>query len=222
MADEQNPGPGQRLVGLLGADCSAGTSGGGARDTVDVPPARWVAALTAARDELGCDFFDWLSAVDERPDGFRVVAHVWSVAGRYGLLIRTLLDPEESTVDSVVSVYPGAAWHERETYEMFGVGFAGHPDLAPLLLPDGFEGHPLRKDFVLAARVAKPWPGAKEPGGEHGKRAPMRPPGVPAPDEWPARQPPGGEPGPSGAAAEAAGDGRSPEDGPRPSGREGE
>jgi NADH-quinone oxidoreductase subunit C len=185
------PGVGARLAGLLGADCVAGVSGGGdwARDTVDVPPQRWVAALTAARDELGCDFFDWLSAVDEQPDGFRVVAHVWSVTGRYGLLVRTLLGPDVSAVDSAVGVYPGAAWHERETYEMFGIGFAGHEDLRPLLLPDGFEGHPLRKDFVLASRVAKAWPGEKEPGEGHGgpaagKRAPMRPPGVPAPGEW--------------------------------------
>ncbi|MGJ3560607.1 NADH-quinone oxidoreductase subunit C [Streptomyces sp. INA 01156] len=75
----------------------------------------------------------------------------------------------------------GAAWHERETYEMFGVDFAGHPALDHLLLPDNFEGHPLRKDFVLAARVAKAWPGpgAGEPaaGVEHGgpKRRQMLP-----------------------------------------------
>ena len=84
-----------------------------------------------------------------------------------------------------MGVYPGAAWHERETYEMFGVDFPGHPGLAPLLLPPEFEGHPLRKDFVLASRVAKPWPGAKEPGESHvegtARRQPMRPPGVPAP-----------------------------------------
>jgi NADH-quinone oxidoreductase subunit C len=88
-----------------------------------------------------------------------------------------------------VDIYPGAAWHERETHEMFGVGFTDHPGgLRPLLLPPEFEGHPLRKEFVLAARVAKPWPGAKEPGESHdptaAKRAPMRPPGVPAPGEW--------------------------------------
>ena len=59
---------------------------------------------------------------------------------------------------------PVPSWHERETFEMFGLDFAGHPNLVPLLLPDGFEGHPLRKDFVLAARAAKAWPGAKEPG----------------------------------------------------------
>ena len=84
-------------------------------------------------------------------------------------------------------MYAGAAWHERETHEMFGVGFADHPALDHLLLPENFEGHPLRKDFVLAARVAKAWPGAKEPGeSEHGgpKRRQMLPPGVPDPNEW--------------------------------------
>jgi NADH-quinone oxidoreductase subunit C len=70
---------------------------------------------------------------------------------------------------------------------MFGIGFDGHPDLKPLLLPPQFEGHPLRKEFVLASRVAKPWPGAKEPGESEGapaRRQPMRPPGVPAPGTW--------------------------------------
>jgi NADH-quinone oxidoreductase subunit C len=71
---------------------------------------------------------------------------------------------------------------------MFGVDFIGHPGLEPLLLPPEFEGHPLRKDFVLASRVAKAWPGAKEPGESEeagaGRRAPMRPPGVPDPSRW--------------------------------------
>jgi NADH-quinone oxidoreductase subunit C len=100
----------------------------------------------------------------------------------------------------VVEIYPGAAWHERETHEMFGISFAGHPGGdTPLLLPPEFEGHPLRKDFVLASRVAKAWPGAKEPGEPHGggaRRQPMRPPGVPAAGEWgPEREspPPAGD-----------------------------
>jgi NADH-quinone oxidoreductase subunit C len=97
----------------------------------------------------------------------------------------------------VVDLYPGAGWHERETHEMFGIDFPGHPGLAPLLLPPEFEGHPLRKEFILASRVAKPWPGAKEPGESHdataAKRQPMRPPGVPDPNEWGPRAGRGGE-----------------------------
>lgn len=187
---------GSTLVNALGlAEGAAGVSGGGrwARATVDVPPARWVEAVTDARDGLGCDFFDWLTAVDELEQGYVVVAHVWSTARRHGVLLRTRLPHHEPAVASVVSVYVGAAWPERETHEMFGIDFPGHPDLAPLLLPPEFEGHPLRKDFVLASRVAKPWPGAVEPGESTvdrsnvdgaARRQPMRPPGVPAPGEW--------------------------------------
>jgi NADH-quinone oxidoreductase subunit C len=153
--------------------------------TVDVPAAAWVEAMTFARDELGCTFFDWLTAVDELDDGFSVVAHVWSLAERHHLLLRTRVPRDQPRLATATGVFRGASWHERETYEMFGVIFEGHPDLKPLLLPDGFEGHPLRKDFVLAARVAKVWPGAKEPG-ESGHGAPSRrkmaPPGVPA--DW--------------------------------------
>ncbi|MET9658956.1 NADH-quinone oxidoreductase subunit C, partial [Streptomyces sp. NPDC006510] len=157
--------------------------------TVDVPAASWIAALETARDRLGCTYFDWLSAVDEPGTGFRVCAHVAALAeGRVRrLLIRTTVPHEAAVLPTAIEVYAGAAWHERETHEMFGIGFDGHPHLVPLLLPEGFEGHPLRKDFVLAARVAKAWPGAKEPGeSEHGgpKRRTMLPPGVPDPNEW--------------------------------------
>jgi NADH-quinone oxidoreductase subunit C len=205
---------GAALVTALGHGAEAGPevatasiSGGGrwARATVDVPPASWITSITAARDALGCNFFDWLSAVDELDQGYAIVAHVWSTAGRYGVLVRTRVPRDAPALESIVDIYPGAAWHERETYEMFGVDFPGHPHLVPLLLPPEFEGHPLRKEFVLASRVAKPWPGAKEPGereerapaspavaserrsGEReeaiGRRQPMRPPGVPAPGE---------------------------------------
>lgn len=157
--------------------------------TVDVPVTDWLDALRTARDELGCTFFDWLSAVDEPGTGFRVCAHV--VALRDGapqrLLLRTTVPHGDPVLPTAVGVFAGAAWHERETHEMFGVRFEGHPHLVPLLLPENFEGHPLRKDFVLAARVAKAWPGAKEPGESHDggpKRRQMLPPGVPDPNEW--------------------------------------
>ncbi|MHB6908084.1 NADH-quinone oxidoreductase subunit C [Streptomyces sp. DB-54] len=158
--------------------------------TVDVPADAWLTALTTARDDLGCTYFDWLSAVDEPGTGFRVCAHLADVA-RPGtvrrLIVRTTVPHDAPVLPTAVGVFAGAGWHERETHEMFGVDFTGHPHLVPLLLPDTFEGHPLRKDFVLAARVAKAWPGAKEPGeSEHGgpKRRQMLPPGVPDPNEW--------------------------------------
>ncbi|MEU5587131.1 NADH-quinone oxidoreductase subunit C [Streptomyces chrestomyceticus] len=158
--------------------------------TVDVPADAWIPALTVARDDLGCSYFDWLSAVDEPGTGFRVCAHLADIArpGRVRrLVLRTTVPHEAAVLPTATEVYAGAGWHERETHEMFGVDFTGHPYLKPLLLPENFEGHPLRKDFVLAARVAKAWPGAKEPGeSEHGgpKRRQMLPPGVPDPNEW--------------------------------------
>ncbi|WP_245873891.1 NADH-quinone oxidoreductase subunit C [Streptomyces phaeoluteigriseus] len=146
--------------------------------TVDVPPQSWTEALLTARDRLACTYFDWLSAVDEPDTGFRVCAHVVALTPVRRLLVRTTVPHEAPTLASAVDVYAGAAWHERETHEMFGVVFANHPALDHLLLPENFEGHPLRKDFVLAARVAKAWPGAKEPGeSEHG--GPQAPPDAP-------------------------------------------
>ena len=177
-----------------------------------VPPEQWIAALTAARDELGATFFDWLTAVDELADGYSIAAFVCApVDAPYdaslrstgasagdeplkrgqGLLLKTLVPRDAAELPTATTVYRGANWHERETFEMFGVEFTGHPDLKPLLLPDGFEGHPLRKEFVLASRVVKAWPGAKEPGEsdhDRGRAAPgrrrMLPPGVPAEGEW--------------------------------------
>ncbi|WP_146252184.1 NADH-quinone oxidoreductase subunit C [Streptomyces carminius] len=156
--------------------------------TVEVPAERWTGALTTARDELGCTYFDWLSAVDEPDAGLAVCAHLAALGTPVRrLLLRTTVPHGAPELSTATGVYAGAAWHERETHEMFGVVFTGHPGLTPLLLPDGFEGHPLRKDFVLAARVAKAWPGAKEPG-ESGTGGPKRrqtlPPGVPDPNEW--------------------------------------
>ncbi|REE98066.1 NADH-quinone oxidoreductase subunit C [Thermomonospora umbrina] len=170
-------------AGRFGEDAVLTDSFG--ESVVDVPAASWVAALDFARTELGCDYFDWLTAVDELDEGFRVVAHVYSLERRHHQLVRTLVPKDAPVLATATGVYRGASWHERETFEMFGVAFEGHPGLKPLLLPDEFVGNPLRKDFVLASRVAKPWPGAKEPG-ESGGGAPsrrrVRPPGVP--DDW--------------------------------------
>ena len=120
------------------------------------------------------------------------------MTAREHLFLRTRVSGDDARLATLTGVFSGASWHERETFEMFGLTFDGHPNLVPLLLPDGFEGHPLRKDFILAARAAKSWPGAKEPGesdadvsSSPGRRK-TRPPGVPDPATWGPR-PPGGD-----------------------------
>lgn len=162
--------------------------------TVDVPVERWREVAEAVRDRpaIDCRFFDWLSAYDDGPAGIAVVVHVWSIARRHGLALRARVPRETPEIESLTTVWAGAGWHERETFEMFGVRFTGHPDLRSLLLPNGFEGNPLRKEFVLASRVAKPWPGGKEPGQSDadlaaaGNRRSRRltPPGLPEPGTW--------------------------------------
>lgn len=158
--------------------------------TIDVDSGSWVDSMATARDQLGCSFFDFLTAIDELNEGFSVVAHVARPqVGRVdSLLLRTRIPAAAPGVACCCEVYTGAGWHERETHEMFGIDFPGHGDLHTLLLPEGFEGHPLRKDFVLASRVAKPWPGAKDPGESDSDAAPSRrrtrPPGVPDPETW--------------------------------------
>jgi len=218
-----------------------GRATGGAADVQDnygrplavVPPEQWIAALTAARDDLGATFFDWLTAVDELENGYSIAAFVCAPVDApdaetpgngerlkrgQGLLLKTLVPRDEAELPTATTVYRGANWHERETFEMFGVVFTGHPDLKPLLLPDGFEGHPLRKEFVLASRVVKAWPGAKEPGEsdhDRGRAAPgrrrMLPPGVPAEGEWlkplPTRPTSPGLPADPAAAIDADGEG---------------
>ena len=90
---------------------------------------------------------------------FQMLARVHSPAEGYGIFLKCDVPGDHPTVDTWVGVYAGANWHEREAAEMFGIHFAGHPNLIKLYLPGAFEGHPLRKDFPLLARRVKPWPG---------------------------------------------------------------
>ena len=89
---------------------------------------------------------------------FQVIARVMQPFSSLGVNIKVDVD-DSMAIDSWCSVYAGANWHERETHEMFGIGFHGHPDLRNMYLPSDFEGFPLRKDFPLLARIVKPWPG---------------------------------------------------------------
>jgi NADH-quinone oxidoreductase subunit C len=139
---------------------------------VEVTADRWVPALTTARDELGLVFFSWLSAVDwasevevgdpfpgEVEDRFEVLAMLGDISEGRRVIFSTALSKESPSIASLVEVFAGANWHEREAYEMFGIDFEGHPNLIHLYLPDAFEGNPLRKSFPLLSREVKPWPG---------------------------------------------------------------
>ncbi|HWO61753.1 MAG TPA: NADH-quinone oxidoreductase subunit C [Umezawaea sp.] len=163
------------------------------QSTAHVPLDRWSTTARFAHDDLGCLAFDWLGVEDAgRPgaSGVRhaVLLHVLHPDTGNGLLLRTELAAGE-VLPSVAGLWAGAAWHEREAAEMFGVELAG--PTPHLLLPDTFAGHPLRKDFVLASRVVRPWPGSLEPG-EDSTSSPSRrrtlPPGVPDPATWGPRE----------------------------------
>jgi NADH-quinone oxidoreductase subunit C len=154
----------QRFVAELGddlvdTDVAYGTA------TVTVAPARYADAAGFAKTTRGIDltFFDFLTGVDEGEAGFGVVTHLYSPIHKHHLHLRTVAPRENPAVPTLTGVFRGANWHERETWEMFGVVFTGHPNLVKLLLSDEFEGHPLRKEFLLMSREVKPWPGAKEP-----------------------------------------------------------
>jgi NADH-quinone oxidoreductase subunit C len=90
---------------------------------------------------------------------FQVMLRVTSTVENRSLVLKADLDETNPSVASISSVYGGANWHERETWEMFGFWFEGHPKLIHIYLPGSFEGYPLRKDFPLLAREVKPWPG---------------------------------------------------------------
>ena len=90
---------------------------------------------------------------------FQLLARLNNVAGRRSLIAKADLPTDDLRAPSWVPVYPGADWHEREAWEMFGIDFDGHPGLRHLYLPGEFEGNPLRKDYPLLARRVKPWPG---------------------------------------------------------------
>ncbi|WP_425418674.1 NADH-quinone oxidoreductase subunit C [Oricola indica] len=112
--------------------------------------------LTALRDDVQLKFVSFIdvTAVDYpgRERRFDVVYHLMSPTLNQRLRVKLETD-EDTAVPSAVGVYPGANWFERETYDMYGVLFSGHPDLRRLLTDYGFEGHPLRKDFPLSGFV---------------------------------------------------------------------
>jgi NADH-quinone oxidoreductase subunit C len=90
---------------------------------------------------------------------FQVFARLVNIAEHWGITVKVDLPDDDPSLPTIIPVFPGANWHEREAWEMFGMSFVGHPDQRHIYLPTDFEGHPLRKDFPLLARMVKPWPG---------------------------------------------------------------
>ena len=139
-----------------------------------VPRSDWVGVHRALRETL--PFYSWLSAVDwaaevavgeapeleegeEMAERFEVLSRISDVSVGRGLVLSADLPKHDARIDSLTGVFAGADWHEREAAEMFGIEFVGHPNPVGLYLPDGFEGHPLRKSYALLSREVKPWPG---------------------------------------------------------------
>jgi NADH-quinone oxidoreductase subunit C len=139
-------------------------------------PDNLVEVMTTLRDADGlrCRFFTFLSAIDRSEAGgsddggaasgsLEVLVHVYSPDHVIHVNVHVPVDASGPTCPSITGVYAGAGWHERETWEMFGIDFPGHPSLVHLYLPEDFQGHPLLKSFKLPSRVVKEWPGAKDP-----------------------------------------------------------
>ena len=159
---------------------------------IRVASAAWGDAAEAARDQAGCRFFDFLSAIDWLPSPYgryedsnvdvpfpppmpdrsaavpgyaggdsrlQVLASVAKAGTDLRVILKADVPDDDPRVATWSHTYSGAAWHERETHEMFGIDFDGNADLRHIYLPSEFEGHPLRKEVPLLARVVKPWPG---------------------------------------------------------------
>jgi NADH-quinone oxidoreductase subunit C/D len=122
-------------------------------ETVTVTRVSWRQVAQFLRDDPDCryNFLMDLTAVDYLPLGrtlrYEVVAHLYSLAHNQRLRLKTPVPDDDSRIDSLMPVWEGANWFEREIYDMFGLAFDGHPDLRRILLYEGFQGHPLRKDY---------------------------------------------------------------------------
>ena len=139
-------------------------------DTVLISPEALVPVCTFLKQDLELDynFLMDLTAVDylrmEKKPRFEVVYHLFSLSKKRRVRIKVGAGGENPEVDSLVPLWPGANWFEREVWDMFGIRFRGHPNLRRILMYEEFEGHPLRKDYPIRKRQPLIGPEAKEKG----------------------------------------------------------
>jgi NADH-quinone oxidoreductase subunit C len=121
--------------------------------TLVLPPEQLLRAaqLLQAEPGLQFDFLSDISAVDRFPiePRFEMNYHLLSIPLRQTLRLRVWLPGKEPVISTVIPVWPTANWHEREIFDLFGIRFEGHPDLHRILMPDDWEGYPLRKDYPV-------------------------------------------------------------------------
>ena len=134
---------------LIGERFGGAQVEGSAPMVVTLPPDQWAAFARFAKDTLLCRFFSFSSAVDWKEQGLEVIARIDNTDDNLSIMMKTRLGPGVSTCQSLVPVYRGADWMERECFDMFGIRFEGHPDLRRILLSDDWEGHPLLKSYAV-------------------------------------------------------------------------
>lgn len=170
---EATPHPLQEFAESVAAVVAGTAEIGADMVKVRVSPEDWLETHQLARHHLGLVFFSWLSAIDwanevaagdsltdEVEERIELLTVLSDLTDGKRITFSTDLPHDKPSIPSLVDVYAGANWHEREAAEMFGIEFKGHPGLEHLYLPEGFLGNPLRKSFPLLSREVKPWPGS--------------------------------------------------------------
>jgi NADH-quinone oxidoreductase subunit C len=136
------------LMGILAGGAKAASISHGVL-ALEIEPAALLATAKRLRDELGFDLLLDVTAVDwlGQTPRFEVVHHFYSTARLVRVRLKARVPEEDPAVESLVGLYGSARYMERECHDMYGIAFRGNPDLRPILLYEGFVGHPLRKDY---------------------------------------------------------------------------
>lgn len=119
--------------------------------TVEIAPQNILEALRRVKNDLKFERLSTVTGVDRYPEEprFEVVYHLQSIAGKQRLRLKARVSGQNPEIESACAVYRSANWYERETFDLYGVKFLNHPNLTRIMLPEDWEGHPLRKDVPV-------------------------------------------------------------------------